>query len=95
MRLIDADKLHEAIDTETYRHTYIEQIHDIIDNAPTIDAVEVVRCKECKYFTEDAWGEVNGIAYPIIVAHEICSFWGQGCKTNENGYCSYGERREP
>ena len=39
MRLIDADKLHEAIDTETYRHTYIEQIHDIIDNAPTIDAV--------------------------------------------------------
>lgn len=38
MRLIDADALHRSIDTEAYRHTYIEQIHEIIDNAPTIDA---------------------------------------------------------
>ena len=39
MRLIDADALHKSIDTETYRHTYIDQIHEVIDNAPTIDAV--------------------------------------------------------
>lgn len=38
MRLIDADALHRSIDTEAYRHTYIEQIHEIIDNAPTIDS---------------------------------------------------------
>lgn len=41
MRLIDADALHESIDTKTYRHTYIEQIHEIIDKAPTIDAEPV------------------------------------------------------
>lgn len=37
MRLIDADALHKSIDTETYRHTYIDQIHEVIDNAPTIE----------------------------------------------------------
>lgn len=37
-RLIDADALHKSIDTETYRHTYIDQIHEVIDKAPTIDA---------------------------------------------------------
>lgn len=37
MRLIDADKL--PLDIE----------HEDIDDAPTIDAVEVVRCCECKY----------------------------------------------
>ena len=54
MRLIDADALHESINKETYRHTYIEQIHSIIDNAPTIDAVLVETleqipeaCKNC------------------------------------------------
>ena len=45
MRLIDADALHKSIDTETYRHTYIEQIHEIIDKAPTL---QVFRCKKCK-----------------------------------------------
>ena len=37
MRLIDADKL--PLDIE----------HEDIDDAPTIDAVEVVRCKDCKF----------------------------------------------
>ena len=29
-----------------------------------------------------------------VVAHEICRFWSGGSKTSENGYCSFGERRE-
>lgn len=57
MRLIDADALHDSINKETYRHTYIEQIHSIIDNAPTIDAEPVVytfnvksdKCEECAF----------------------------------------------
>lgn len=28
----------------------LKEIDEIIDNAPTIDAVEVVRCKDCKHF---------------------------------------------
>lgn len=42
-------------------------------------------CKDCKYFEYDSVTNVDGI--PLIVAHEICSRWGDGCKTREDGFC--------
>lgn len=30
---------------------------EIIKNAPTVDAVEVVRCKDCKHRYSDSWCE--------------------------------------
>ena len=42
-------------------------------------------CKDCKYFEYDSVAKVDGV--PLIVAHEICSKWGDGCKTKEDGYC--------
>ena len=42
-------------------------------------------CKDCKYFEYDSVVTADGI--PLIVAHEICSKWGDGCKTKEDGYC--------
>lgn len=50
-----------------------------------------VRCKDCKYFEYDSWTK-HGI--PLIVAHEICSKWGNGCKTREDGYCFLFEPKE-
>ena len=49
-------------------------------------------CKDCKYFEYDSWAKVNGI--PLIVAHEICKKWGDGCKTKEDGYCFLFEPQE-
>ena len=55
--------------------------------------VTVIQCKECRYFEKDSWGNFNGI--PLIIAHEICKFWGKGgCKTNSEGYCFAGEKRK-
>ena len=51
--------------------------------------VKVVQCKECKHFELDSMDMINGIL--LIVAHEICSFWGNGCKTEPEGYCFAGE----
>ena len=66
MRLIDADALIEAWGlqdcvkygnetAEQQYHSYssmmLYEIKDMIDDAPTIDAVEVVRCKDCVYHT--------------------------------------------
>lgn len=48
------------------------------------------RCKNCKYFEYDSVANVDGI--PLIVAHEICSRWGDGCKTSENGFCFMFEK---
>lgn len=59
---------------------------ELVDNP---DVVSVVRCKDCKYYELDSWANVNGI--PLIVAHQICKRWGNGCKTDENGFCFMGE----
>ena len=64
---------------------------ELIKALPAADVVEVIRCKDCKYFNLNKWGKVNDI--PLIVAHEICDFWGNGCKTDKDAYCSFVERR--
>ena len=46
------------------------------------DAVEVVRCKDCKYWQD------NNDGYP----HEECR-WGHGETPDANDFCSYGERK--
>lgn len=46
---------------------------------------KIGHCKDCKYFEYNSFAKVDGI--PLIVAHEICSKWGNGCKTKEDGYC--------
>ena len=50
------------------------------------------RCKDCKYFEYDSVAKVDGI--PLIIAHEICNRWGDGCKTREDGYCFLFEPQE-
>lgn len=49
MRIIDAEKLWLTTEyTEDGKvHKYYEQFE--VDNAPTIDAVPVIRCKDCMY----------------------------------------------
>ena len=49
-------------------------------------------CKDCKYFEYDSVAEVHGI--PLIIAHEICKRWSDGCKTSEDGYCFLFEPQE-
>jgi len=51
---------------------------------------EIIRCKDCEHFHYDMPYVIHGIP---ILGHEVCDFWGDGCKTNENGFCSYAERR--
>ena len=65
----------------------LTKLYDAVENQPSVDAVEVVRCKDCKYFELNHW---DGI---IITAHEICNKWADGCKTNKDGYCFLGERK--
>ena len=69
-----------------------DEIREALEPVPSVDAVEVVRCKDCIYFELDHWVNVNG--QPLIVAHEICAAWGGGCKTIPDGYCNMGERKE-
>ena len=71
---------------------YAVRMSDIRQLPSVTPQQKIGHCKECKYFEYDSMARVDGI--PLIVAHEICNKWGDGCKTNENGYCFLFEPQE-
>ena len=97
MRLIDADRLNKPIYAEEDNITGSGMSYDEIcgyndgidiawnkiDQAPTIDAVPVVRCKDCirRYDT-------NECPMCFLIEGNYCDYM------NENGYCDRGERKE-
>lgn len=88
MRLINADELEERMISyyELERNgdwELREEIKDFFDNAPTIDAVPVVRCKNCKW-----WGLSE---YNAVGIHVCKKFGGVRVKTD---FCSRAERSE-
>lgn len=86
-RLIDADALLEdlkAAKTNGGMGAVVAgTLARYVKRCQTIDAVEVVRCKDCIY-----WQDNNG-GYP----HEECR-WGHGETPDPEDYCSFGERKE-
>lgn len=55
---------------------------------------EIIRCGDCTHYHEDVWGdEIGHDDIPLILAHQMCDFWGRGCKTKEDAFCSFAERR--
>ena len=64
-----------------------------IKKMPTVDAVEVVRCKDCKHSKLPAvltqkYGEPGTLT---------CHNWHSPCNkrnVNQDDFCSYGERRD-
>ena len=77
-RLIDADALiKEANSDGAYGYVDAKQISE----APTIAAVEVVRCRECKHM--------------IPQSHtRYCTVWNAVNGMGDDGFCNYGERKE-
>lgn len=49
MRLIDSDKFILALMDASLSSVDEDTILDLVDSIPTVDAVPVVRCKDCKY----------------------------------------------
>ena len=91
MRLIDADWVLEHIKPYELSDEYwsvtggtaIRLIHNAINQAPTIGAVPVVRCRDCKYYE---------IHKPKVL--ENCERKGYIIPMKPDDFCSYGERKE-
>lgn len=49
MRLIDADALIERLKNDNPQTSKLKWAQIVVDNAPTIDAEPVVRCKDCRH----------------------------------------------
>lgn len=73
------------------RNFYPVIVKRAIEDAPAADVVEVVRCKDCKFFIPDA--ELDHNEYPnIIEADGLCN--GSLKFTYADDFCSCGERKE-
>lgn len=83
MRLIDGDALWERLNDEPWENNADrdEIALPIVDAAPTVDAVIVTRCKDCKY-----WTEFGNCGHPR--QHGILP------TAYPYDYCSYGERKD-
>lgn len=108
-RLIDADKRIAEIkkqyctDCENYggvkcRACWVDDAMCLIDDATTVDAVEMVRCKECRW--AKPYERMDG------KTGYYCQFCGHSFKygndwerlynpiKESDDFCSYGERKE-
>lgn len=93
-RLIDADALREnmqwCIDHGMYDKPY-DYLSEI-DDAPTIDAVDVVRCRDCKH----RYGDECPMRHIEWVEYEEDGFMERDDivhdHTVDDGFCNCGER---
>ena len=95
MRLIDADIFTSELDfadadvCEEFPDSYCEfglsreKIRELLRDIPTVDAVPVVRCRECKHRgTDDCIFHIKGEPADEELLLKL-----------DNDFCSYGERK--
>lgn len=58
------------------RACWVDDIKDEIDNAPTVDAVEIVRCKDCKW-------HANGLCNTFSFYYDDEAFCSYGVRKGE------------
>lgn len=93
-RLIDADALksvyerylnapHVRLDNAVGHgmRIAIETCMELLENESTVDAVEVERCKDCKYW--DKWG--HKVGHCIFLDYDLSG----------DLFCAFAERRTP
>ena len=92
MRLIDADAIIDFIDMDsTWDPLEIcfseKAVVDMLESAPTVDAVKVVRCKDCKHYRPQKksahWDNRANYCNRIVTI-----------KVQPYDFCSHGERRD-
>lgn len=86
-RYIDADELYRRVKTKTnpYGKPTLDyesgvKVLNMIEQQPTADVVEVVRCKDCLYRVID------------IAQKSYCLLTDKYC--DDTDYCSSGDRKE-
>lgn len=107
MKLIDADAFESVLDfadsdvCQEFPDGYCEfgfsreKIRELLRDIPTVDAVPVVRCRECKHFRH--YGKTS----LFINGKNIKAGWCQRrisydeeYRMTADDFCSYGERKE-
>lgn len=89
-RLIDADRALEIVRDQGIAHPNAYHLTNyatlILREAPTVNAVPVVRCRDCKHWDSETW-----------FCDNHSTFGHHGLDWNmfsEDDFCSYGERKD-
>ena len=91
VRLSDVTVLLRKIE-KLYHETYVSNVRadtaahciDRIKTIPAVDAVEVVRCRECRYYNTTGCSDGFGWCEDAVVSTGVSDDW----------YCANGQRRE-
>lgn len=92
MRLIDAEELERLFNAQIEQGATdaFDAFDDALQDALTIDAVPVVRCKDCRYYKESR----------VLAPTKFCFRLNHPTEPSKIGYnfadddfCSYGVRR--
>lgn len=86
-RYIDADAIISFVDAGHLRNPLElawsdKDVVDMIESRPTVDAVPVVRCKDCKHYRPIT--ETRGICYHVETNQTMHMDW----------FCADGERKD-
>ena len=89
MRPIDADALErDLFDADWILDNDEHMVEDILRKQPTIDEVNVVRCKDCNFWTPN--GVFGEYILGGIFEYGECQYFSG---TRESFYCAYGQKR--
>ena len=91
MRPIDADRALEIVRDHGIAHPAAYHLTNyatlILREAPTVDAMPVVRCRDCKYYKPQKksahWENRANYCNRVVTI-----------KTQPDDFCSYGKRKE-
>ena len=96
-RLIDADALLDALEVDPIEcpgcpePEFLPEIRALLEEAPPVDAVEVVRCRDCRYWKKDHvldW-------YTLLEGHMVCTYAiAHSFVRHPEDFCSKGERKD-
>lgn len=88
MRTIDADKFILSLMDASLSSVDEDTILDLVDSIPTVDAVPVVRCKDCKHLC--VWNRKDIYAFCPKTNIVFLPFE----KDTRTFFCGCGERKE-
>ena len=88
--LLSFEKMDADLCASCGEHHTAEDVIMMIKTAPTVDAVPVVRCRECKHWKPS--GSKAGNSFSDMEYIGGCEFT-KYCR-RESDFCSYGNRKE-
>ena len=93
--LLSFEKMDADLCASCGEHHTAKDVIMMIKTSPTVDAVPVVRCRECKYWGDED-GKLQNSDGVLFARCKVHNYLLDGRHTGwcptENDFCSYGEK---